>query len=152
MNSVVDIKARAAQAAEAKRQPHIVIVIIIIVIIIVIIIRIVIVIFHADDDKCRQCWKAGGQGRPGLYLDRIFHHRPQLKPTQTRNCQRKPTKKTQKPLQNFRQPLRGPETGLPYYPQPQKSKKTPKKLKPQTSLLACSHRWLSLPAPPPPSR
>ena len=93
MNSVVDIKARAAQAAEAKRQPHIAINIIVIVIIIIIVI---VIIFHADDDKCRQCWKAGGQGRPGLYLDRIFHHRPQLKPTQTRNRQRKPSKKLRK--------------------------------------------------------
>ena len=98
MNSIVDIKGRAAQAAEAKRQPRIVIITIIIVIIIIIVI---VIVFHADDDKCRQCWKAGGQAREaGLYLDRIFHHRPQLKPTQTRNRQRKPSKKTQKTPQN----------------------------------------------------
>ena len=99
MNSVVDIKARAAQAAEAKRQPHIainIIVIVIIIIIVIIIVIVIVIVFHADDDKCRQCWKAGGQGRPGLYLDRIFHHRPQLKPTQTRNRQRKPSKKLRK--------------------------------------------------------
>ena len=108
MNSIVDIKGRAAQAAEAKRQPHIVIITIIIVIIIIIIIIIVIVIvFHADDDKCRQCWKAGGQAREAGPLPG-----PNLPPPATAkaNSDPQPSKKTlQKNSENSSKLLTNPE-------------------------------------------